>query len=151
MATKRVQLKGKAQWFRPWELDTEFADDVRGGNYAVNVIFDADGVVLFNAMGAKAKLHPENGKNGGEINRAVFRRYERHPVLGELGPVIVNNVPDNTLVGNGSDLLVDIDLYDYEYKGRPAKGIRLVGVTVENLVEYKPEETSKPAVGVPVV
>lgn len=152
MATKRVEFKGKAQWFKPWELDTAFVedDDPRGGNYAVNVILDDDGVAQFKALNAKAKLH-EVLKDDGDFRKAVFRRYERHPVLGELGPVEVYGVPENVLVGNDSDITVAVDVYDYTYKGRPGKSIRLVGVTVDNIVEYKPEATSKPAVGVPVI
>lgn len=153
MATKQVTFQGKAQWFNPWELDTAFVedDDPRGGNYAVNVILDDEGVAQFKAMGAKAKLK-EVVKDDGDLRKAVFRRYERHPVIGELGPVIVTGVPRGVLVGNDSDITVVIDLYDFSYKGRPSRGIRLVSVNVDNIVEYvKPDTTSKPAVGVPAI
>lgn len=149
MATKRLIFKGKAEYCKPWQfqLDTEFVDntkgpDPRGGNFAMDLIPDAEALATFQALGTKAKL-----KDG----KLKLRRYERHPVLGELGPVVVTGVEEGTAIGNGSDVSVEADVYDYTYNGRPGKGLRWVSVTVDNLVEYKPAETSKPAVGVPVI
>lgn len=146
MATKHITLRGKSEWCKPWDfqIDREFeeADDGRGGNYATTIVLDDDSVKLFNALGAKAKL-----KDG---NKLTLRRYERHPVLGELGPVEVEGVDEGTLIGNGSDISVGADVYDYTFKSRPSKALRLVSIIVDKLVEYQKPETSKPAVGVPV-
>lgn len=155
MATKQITFTGKAEWCKPWDfqLDTEYVDnsdgpDPRGGNFAMNLILDDDGVAQFKAMGVKAKL--KEGPDG-KLNKATFRRYERHPVLGELGPVVVTGVDDGTLIGNGSDVTVGIDVYDFSFNGRSSRGIRWVSVDVDNLVVYVKAETSKPAVGVPVI
>lgn len=150
MATKHVTLTGKAEWCKPWDfqLDTAFVDntkgpDPRGGNFATVVILDDASVAAFTTLGTKAKL-----KDG---NKLTVRRYERHPVLGELGPVEVSGVEQGVLIGNGSDITIDVDVYDYTYLGRPSRGVRWVGVHVDALVVYEAPATSKPAVGVPVI
>jgi hypothetical protein len=146
MATKHLILKGTVEFCKPWpaQLDTAFAEegDARGGNWNCDFIPDEDSTKAYNALGAKAKIR--DGK-------LKLRRYERHPVLGELGPVLVSRVDPGTAIGNGSTVTVGIDAYDYEYKGRASKGIRWVSLEVEKLVEYEKPATSKPAVGVPVV
>lgn len=147
MATKRVIFKGKSEWCKPWQfqLDSEFAEpgDGRGGNFATNVFLDDESVALFNELGVKAKL-----KDG---NKLTVRRYEEHPVLGPLGPVAVTGVDELVDIGNGSDVEVSVDVYDYTYKGRPSRALRWVGIDVLNLVEYvRPDTTAKLAVGVPV-
>lgn len=155
MATRQVMFTGIAEWCKPWDfqLDTGFVDntkgpDPRGGNFATSVILDDEGVAAFKAMGAKAKL--KEGPDG-KLNKATFRRYERHPVLGELGPVVVTGVEAGTLIGNGSVITVVVDLYDYDYNGRASRGIRWVSVIVDELVVYEKPAESKPAIGVPVI
>jgi hypothetical protein len=146
MATKSIILKGTVEWCRPWpgQLDLAFADegDARGGNWNTDFLPDEDSMKVFNALGAKAKIR--DGK-------LKLRRYERHPVLGELGPVLVAGVDAGTAIGNGSEVTVGMDVYDYEFKGRASKGIRWVSIEVLKLVEYEKPATSKLAVGVPVV
>lgn len=146
MATKHITLKGKSEWCKPWDfqIDREFEEDGdgRGGNYSTIIILDDESVAEFNALGAKAKL-----KDG---NKLTLRRYERHPVLGELGLVEVVGVENGTLIGNGSDISVLAEVYDYTFKNRPGRALRWSAVEVTNLVEYEKPEASKPAVGVPV-
>jgi hypothetical protein len=144
MATKRITLRGTTEWCKPWpnQIDREFAEegDSRGGNNGTVLVLDDDSVALFNALGAKTKL--------ADGNKITLRRYERHPVLGELGGVVVNGVPEGTLIGNGSQASCDVDVYDFNYNGRPGKAMRWVSVTVENLIQYvKPD--SEPKVAVP--
>lgn len=158
MATKQITFKGKAEWCKPYafQLDTDFVDntkgpDPRGGNYSTGIVLDDEGVALFKSLGAKAKLKAKKDTDG-PVNIATLRRYERHPVLGELGLVVVTGVEDGTLIGNGSDITCVVDLYDFSYNGRPSRGIRWVSVNVDTLVTYvKPDTDSKPAVGVPVI
>lgn len=150
MATKRITLKGKAEWCKPWpfQIDREFEDnskgpDPKGGNFSTVIALDDDSLKLFNALGARAKL-----KDG---NKLTLRRYERHPRLGELGPVLVSGVEPGALIGNDSDITVEVDVYDYTYNGRDSRGLRWVSVNVDNLVVYEKPPLSKPApaVGVP--
>jgi hypothetical protein len=146
MATKQIILKGTVEYCKPWpgQIDRGFEEegDDRGGNWSTKFIPDEESTKLFNALGAKAKIRE---------GKLTLRRYERHPVLGELGPVLVAGVDVGTAIGNGSEVTVGIDVYDYEFKGRPSKALRWVSVEVLKLVEYQKPATSKPAVGVPVV
>lgn len=147
MATKYITLKGKSEWCKPWDfqIDREYEEegDDRGGNFATNIFLDDKSVSEFQSLNAKAKLK--------EGNKLTIRRYERHPVIGELGPVVVTGVDEGVPIGNGSDISVKAEVYDYTFKGRPGKALRWTSVQVDKLVEYKAPETSKPAVGVPVV
>lgn len=149
MATKRIVLRGKADFCKPWpfQIDRAFEDntkgpDPKGGNSATGLILDEESLRLFNALGAKAKL--DNGK-------LTLRRYERHPTLGELGPVSVRGVDEGTLIGNGSDISCEVDVYDFTYNGRSSRALRWVSLTVDNLIPYEKPAASKPApaVGVP--
>jgi len=146
MATRHVILTGTVNWCRPWpnQIDREYEDieNGKGGNWSTEFIPDEDSVKVYNALGCKAKLRD------GKIR---LRRYERHPALGELGPVEVKGVDEGTAIGNGSKVAVGIDVYDYTFKGKDSRAVRWVGLDVLELVEYKKPDVSKPAVGVPVV
>lgn len=153
MATKRITLSGKSEYCKPYpfQLDTAFIDnskgpDPRGGNVSTGLVLDEDSKKVFAALGARAKAPDGTLK---------LRRYERHPVLGELGPVIVTGISTDgeeaVLIGNGSEIKCEVDAYDYTFNGRPSKGLRWVSVNVVNLVPYEKAPESKPAVGVPVV
>lgn len=149
MATKTVTLKGKARYCKPWpfQLDTVFATlddgspDPKGGNVAMDIALDEASEVVFKAMNAKAKI-----KEG----FLKIRRYERHPKLGELGPVIVTGVDEGTLIGNDSDVTVTLEVYDYGDRfGKRA--IRWKGLHVDNLVPFEnADDKPRPAVNVPV-
>jgi hypothetical protein len=147
MATKRITLSGTTEWCKPWafQIDREFEDpdNNRGGNYSMTLVLDEPSIRLFSALGAKAKL-----KDGSKL---TLRRYERSP-MGDLGPVEVSGVEEGTHIGNGSTATVDVDVYDYTFKGRPGKALRWVSVDVSELVVYvKPDDVARPAVGVPAV
>lgn len=149
MATRRITLKGKARFCKPWpgQIDRVFEDnskgpDPKGGNNSMDLVLDEESTNIIKALGTRAKI------NDGVIR---LRRYERHPVLGELGPVIVNGVEHGTAIGNDSDVSVEVDVYDYTYNGRASRALRWVSVTVDNLVPYErpPESKPAPAIGVP--
>jgi hypothetical protein len=139
MATKYVQFKGKSHFFKNiWadRIDREFEDPAngKGGNWNAQVKLDDDSVKLFNAIGTRSKL-----KDG---NRAMFRRYEfqtfdkaKGPEA--LGPVKVTGVDEGTLIGNDSDVTVTVEVYDYTFKNKPGKGLRLVEINVDNLIPYE--------------
>lgn len=134
--SQTVTFKGKSFYAKPWpnQIDREYEDpdSIRGGNWCVRVTLDEDSVKLFNAIGPKAKL-----KDG----VAAFRRYEyvdygQGEGVQPLGPPSVTGVSEGTLIGNGSDLSVQVEVYPYTFKNRPGVALRLVSVHVDNLVEY---------------
>jgi hypothetical protein len=147
MATKRVKLTGKSRYCRPWpgQLDMVFATDERtgepdpkGGNYSMDFLPNAESEPVLKALNVKAKA-----KEG----YIKLRRYERHPVLGELGPVKVTGVDEGEAIGNDSDVTVEVDVYDYGDRfGKRA--MRWVSLHVDKLVPYeKKEDQSKAADG----
>lgn len=147
--TKYVEFKGKSLWAQVWpsQIDREYEDEKRGGNYSIKLIVDNDAVMVFNALGSKAKAKriEDLKKTDGledflDKKYLTFRRYERLSNGSPLGPVEVIGVEPGTAIGNGSDVTVTTEVYTTEYKEKPVVGIRLVSVRVDNLVTYvKPE------------
>lgn len=136
MATTYHQLRGKAEWAKvyPGQIDREFESPEKGGNWSIVVEFDNDEFAKYKALGTKAR--PKG-------NKVSFRRYERSSFSEQLGSpqvTLPEGVKEGKLIGNGSDVTVGFEVYDYVYQGRPGKGVRLTDVTVNTLVEYvKPE------------
>src|SRR5579859_111937 len=161
MATKQYKFVGPVKWAKVWagQLDRKFAYETdpetgekklskAGGKWDVIVNLTGDQLTQYNALGTKPKAarleDPEKGINKGDVR---FKRNERHPKLGELGPPVVIGVPEGTAIGNGSTCEVTVDIYDYpQPDGTRAFTSRLVSVEVLDLVEYKPENQEGPPV-----
>lgn len=150
--TKYIEFKGKSLWAQVWpeQLDTDYEDEKRGGNYSIKLIVDDENLKVFNALGSKAKAKriEDLKKTDGleaflDKKFLTFRRYERLSNGSELGPVKVVGVDPGTQIGNLSDVTVTAEVYTTEYKDKPVVGIRLVDVRVDNLVTYvRPEPVS---------
>jgi hypothetical protein len=136
MATTNITLTGKSLYARPWknQIDREYEHDTKGGNWSTKIILDDASKKLFNALGSRAKL-----KDGAlTVRRYEFADFGKGPE--ELGPPVVTGVDEGTLIGNDSDISVDLEVYTFEYKGKPGVGIRWVSMEVQKLVPYsKPE------------
>jgi hypothetical protein len=113
----------------------------------------------YNALGCKTTAATEediviakmkakkNGKKEPDIKVGdiTFRRYERHPVLGNLGSPAVLGVDEGTAIGNDSVATVAVEVYPYTFEGTAGFATRMVSLTVDNLVPYvKPETNEAP-------
>ena len=143
--TKYLTFSGKAFYCRPWpeQIDREYEDEKRGGNWAIKMIVEDAELKKFNALGSKAKAKriDELKKTDGfedylDKKFLTFRRYERLSNGSVLGPLKVEGVDPGTAIGNLSDITVDVEVYSTEYKGKPVVGIRLVSMRVDTLIPY---------------
>jgi len=128
-----ITLTGKSLYARPWaaQIDREYEHDVKGGNWCVRVVLDDASVKVFNALGSRAKL-----KDGAlALRRYEYADFGKGPEA--LGAPVVTGVDKGTLIGNGSDIATEVEVYTYEYKGKPGVGLRLVSIDVETLVPYE--------------
>lgn len=134
MATKYIKFTGPCEWAKvyPHQIDRAFEEN-KGGNWSIVVDLSPADQLTFNNIGAKAKL---------KGTKATFRCYEK-AAYGDVAPPTVTlpaGYDVGTPIGNGSIVTVDVEIYDYNFKGRPGKALRLKGVTVNELVEYKKPE-----------
>jgi hypothetical protein len=141
MATKHYKFTGPVKWAKVWpgQVDRKYAEDKKGGNWSI-ILQLGDQLAFFNALGTKLKAarldDPERGISKGDVQ---FRRYERHPKMGELGPPAVKGVDEGTMIGNGSICEVEIAVYDYPAPdGTRGFAVRLVGVDVKELIKFEP-------------
>ena len=157
MATKQYTFTGPIKWAKVWpgQIDTHFAfefiDGVKvpskaGGKWDIIVNLAGEQLAHYNALGTKPKAarldDPEKGISKGDVR---FKRHERHPYLGVLGPPAVTGVDAGTLIGNGSICDVVVDVYDYpQPDGTRAFTSRLVSVNVIDFVPYVKESTETP-------
>lgn len=147
--TQYIEFKGKSLWAQVWpeQIDREYEDERRGGNYSIKLIVDDENLKLFNALGSKAKVKriEDLKKTDGledflDAKFLTFRRYERLSNGSPLSGVEVIGVDPGTQIGNLSDVTVTAEVYTTEYKSKPVVGVRLVSVRVDELVKYvKPE------------
>lgn len=158
MATKQYKFTGPVKWAKVWpgQVDRKFAFTINpetnekvmlptGGKWDIIINLDAPQLTQYNALGTKPKAarldDPERGISKGDVR---FKRNERHPRLGELGPPQVTGVDPNEPIGNGSICDVVIDVYDYpQPDGQRAFTSRLVSVDVLEHVPYVKTENSE--------
>jgi hypothetical protein len=128
MATEIYYFQGKAKWAKVYRPDPEY------DNYKINVYLDEPSKKLFEAAGTQ--LTPKSDDDGEYV---TFRRDHSKMIKKDLvtfGPPKVvdhNNNPITETIGNGSEVVVKVQVYD----GKKGKGHRLEAVQVVNLVVYE--------------
>lgn len=132
---KQVYLQGKAKWARlshpdPW------------GNFKITLYLNNESVEKFRALGVKNVLKKdEDGYH--VVLRRPQQKMMRGKVVGLAPPTLVDKdgMPmRDIIIGNGSDVTVKLDLYEYYPPGskEKEKAMRMSGVRVDNLVPYTP-------------
>jgi len=122
-----------------------FIPDEKYGYWSVNVKLDANERKRLKDCGSKLKVN--------EAGYIVFKRptmkvwkgvettLEPPVVLDEFGEPLGEDVR----IGNGSTVTVKVEIYDYNYQGKPGKGTRLVGVRINDLIPYESPSSSSNA------
>ncbi len=160
MATTYVEFTGPVRWakVREGQVDRKFQTEARGGCWSVVMTLDEQQQKKYNALGLKGQAASEEDvmiaqikakKKGKESDLKVgdvnFRRYERHPKLGDLGPPKVLGVEEGTAIGNDSTCKAVVEIYPYTFEGQAGAASRLVSIEVVDLVEYvKPTQEGPP-------
>lgn len=136
MPTKTYYFKGKTKWAKVHKPDEVY------NNYQVPLYLTPESWNEFKESGLR--LQPKTDEGGQFV---TFRRKHeemnyKKGVEEVIGPPEVFIVIDGTyqpfdgLIGNGSDIVVKVDVYDTKRHG---KGHRMKSVAVENLVVYEPD------------
>lgn len=155
MVTKTYTFTGPVRYAKVWpaQVDRKFQTEGRGGNWSVIMNLPDSQAKLYNALGTKTKAVSEqdvaifkikkpDAKNPPQVNDVTFRRYERHPVLGDLGSPAVLGVSDGESIGNDSICTAVVEVYPYTFEGSTGFATRLVSLEVNTLVPYvKPAAT----------
>lgn len=139
MATTTHYFTGTCKWAKVYVPDDRFPPP----RYRVPLCLDADSRGRYNALGLQ--MRPKIDSEGDELitfTRPVSRTFagqERH-----FGPPKVidssGSLVRDQLIGNGSNVTLEVTVYDYVFNGRSGKGHRLETVKINNLVEYERED-----------
>lgn len=130
---KQVYLQGKAKWARLGRPD-------EWGNYKINLYLNNESVEKFRNLGTKNVLKKDEDGYFCTLRRPESKLM-RGKVVGLAPPTVVDKdgMPmRDVMLGNGSDVTVKLDLYEYYPPGskEKAKAMRMSGVRVDNLVPY---------------
>ena len=132
MSTKEVILQGKAKWaslHRPDKFDA----------YSINLYMTDESIAVFNTLKLKTELKKDEDGYYAKF-RCPLQKMMRGKLVALPRPAVVDkdHRPIETIVGNGSDVTLKLDWYDYKSpKGEKGYAVRLTGVRVDNLVEYE--------------
>jgi len=143
MAVQYFFFDGEAQW-------AQLKSPNKFGNYSINLIVDGATRKAVKATGAKLNIKETEDDRFFYTFRRKATLRKRDGSIVELYPpavTLADGTPYDGLVGNGSKVTVKVEVYEYQGgkddQGNTwdaGKGTRLVGVRINELVEYKKEE-----------
>ncbi len=142
MATETVYLQGKSKYaflvepdmkYNKWQIllypDTPSLETIRE---------------LQSNWSLKNKLKKDDDGYNMTFSRPTFRENKKLGTTTPMAPPLVlekdgSPMPRTTLVGNGSDVTVGLEVYEHQQPGtsKKAKAARLKSVRVDNLVPYE--------------
>lgn len=140
--TDFVFVPGKIMWAKGLaEVDEKYQ------TYNASLEVTAEERDKLQAIGCQAKFKPvDNNLFSFKIKQPFIRNTKAGPVetsppeVFQTDPNGVDILLDPRTVGNQSDVLAKLEIYDTSKGGR---GTRLVKVRVENLIEYAPNENQE--------
>lgn len=136
MATK-YYFEGECQWAKVFKPDTQFEPHA----YKIDVFLTKEGFETHKASGLKNKAKfTEDGKKYVTFRNQVGKWPSGDPIA---PPEVVdkNGGKFEKLIGNGSKVAIEVDVYD---AGKFGKGHRLVKVVVVDHVVYEKPESESP-------
>lgn len=145
--TKILQLQGKANWCKLDIPDTKFDPN---GKWMLDFYPDTPSLdILMDLKKDGLRNHIKMDEDGSwiRISRPTQKLFGGR-LKAYSPPEIVDKenrpLPRTTRIGNGSDVTVNCEVY---YFTTPQKtqgcAIRLLGIRIDNLVEYKREDYTK--------
>ena len=130
MATDIYYFSGTCKWAKVHESTPTY--DKKGMEWSISMYLDDNGWAQFEKSGLELKVRTDD--DGKFVN---FKRPTKKLIKDELvefeSPIVVdaNNMPVTKLIGNGSEVIAKVSVYDTT-KG---KGHRFEGIRVVNLKE----------------
>jgi hypothetical protein len=137
MAKKYVYFQGKAKWARLVQPDPKFQ------KWLLSLYFTPKSLDEFRELKLKTHLKKDDDGFFAKLSRPVSKLIKGQNVA-FLPPRVFDKdgVPlEGILIGNGSDVTVKCELYQYTPPGAKVKenAIRMESIRVDNLVPYKPD------------
>ena len=147
-----VYFKGKGSWANHLVIA-----DIEYNKWHVTLHFDQESLDKFRSLKLKTHLKKDDDGYFAKLSRPT-QKLMRGKMTTFSPPLIFDNEGkplEGKLIGNGSDMTVKCELYQYSppgSKGAKENAIRLVSVRVDNLIPYEPkrdhtEEQAKAAEG----
>lgn len=140
MATRPVYLEGKIKWaFRLKTPDMKYS---KYGRYSADLYMNDYNIEKFKEM--KVMNHLRKDEDGIYVRFSKDQAKEIRGKVVQFGPPIIKEIKDGVEVmtqdiakiGNGSDVTIKLDHYDYKNpSGKTMYACRLTGMLVHNLVE----------------
>jgi hypothetical protein len=140
MATERVYLNGKSKFahlvqpdhmYNKWQI-LLYPDDA-----------SLKKIKELQSEGIKNKLKKDEDGYNMTFSRPTFRDNKKLGTTTPMAPPLILEKDGSpwertTLVGNGSDVTIGLEVYEHQQPGtaKKAKAARLMSVRVENLVPY---------------
>ena len=144
MAKQEVYFKGKGSWFRHlFDLDQEFQ------KWHVTLHFTAESLDEFRALQLRTHLKKDEDGYYAKLSRPRRKIMRGKEIIFDA-PLVFdkdgNPITDSKNVGNGSDITVKCEVYQYTAPGSKvrANAIRLESVRIDNLVPYSPQRDYEP-------
>jgi hypothetical protein len=144
LAKQYVYFKGKGSWFRHlFQLDDEFQ------KWHITLHFDGSSLEEFRNLHLKTHLKKDDDGYYAKLSRPrkkIMRGKEQIFDPPQVFDVEGRPMFDSNHIGNGSDITVKCELYQYSPPGSKvrANAIRLESVRIDNLVPYTPEKDYMP-------
>ena len=131
---ENIRLTGELAFSRLKSLDPEY------NSWNITLYVDKENQQAYVKAGGQGEFRTD--ENGDKI---ILRRYPTLKLttgeVKDMGPPYVRYKGENynRIVGNGSTVVAEVQPYEYKKNGGGI-GMRLVGITVTNLVEYVPKD-----------
>lgn len=132
MAATKYYFEGECQWAKVFKPDTHFEPHA----YKIDMFLDKAGFEVHKASGLKNKpKFTEDGKKFVTFNNKVGKWPSGDPIA---APEVLDKDGNKfeKLIGNGSKVAIEVDVYD---AGQFGKGHRFTKVVVVDHVPYEKE------------
>tara|TARA_R110000822_G_scaffold1244_8_gene5580 strand:+ start:1824 stop:2324 length:501 start_codon:yes stop_codon:yes gene_type:complete len=134
-------LRGVAHWAQLVEPNTTFEPV-----WSLDLVLTPETLAIVQAEGLNVKNKGDDRGDFVSLKRKVLKKDGSKKDAPSVTDSKLNTWNGNTLIGNGSEVNVKIQCFDYTYAGKSGRSADLVAVQVVNLVEYKRPESGFEAV-----
>jgi len=133
MATQFIQLSGKAKWakVKPSQLDEQY------NNWSICLYLNRDSMDKYMKSGLRLNFKEDEDGKYLTLRRPAEKRFGNDVVEFDPPGVWKDGQAYTGTIGNGSQVTCKIEVYDTSR----GKGHRLDGVRIDELVEFKSENT----------
>ena len=127
---KKMVIQGKALWASVQAPNEKFPPPV----YCIDLVIDQELADTLTADGVSVKTNKENGELTVKAKRAQFRK--DGTLNTKPNCVDMAKQPFTDLIGNGSLVNLQVNVFDWEFAGKKGRSLDFVGVQVVEHVAF---------------